>query len=1477
MKELKSIYINKKMRNELIHFKENQNPESCHGNDNVSTIVNKIKLNKENKRKMNVHKPLPTVIYRMSSSRISKYNMQAGKHFSAPQFHKRRRSGLITNSYVAIPKRKKSSSSKNIVNLVLKIILRELLLAKKPLPEGKTPSEKALIQVVRAELGLPPEPKTASETANMRKAELAGIITPLEGKSPEEKEKVFKSLTAAGIPLPDGRTLSEKKLVEKVKADAAMPVGMPSEKNKKTRAKDLVTPLAGKSLELKETNSDRIYIDNVRAQFGLPPKPTTPELKGSYATLGLLEPLVEKMLQGLHSLGILIPEVRTAPEKSFICKIAKSAQKVSLTDKQRLELSSRPGTPLEEKALTQKEKIIKRLALQGTSLPEGKTSFEKKLIDMILVELGVHSELKAQALRDKYDKAPHAGSFQPLETKTSKEKKNKRLTDKGISIPKIEGKPAPSITTVKIKKAKAAGFLTHLTGKCLEQKENILKGLPKTGLPLPQGRTPSEKVLITKIRNELKRPDSGPEKQYCVKAGSLLMPLQVKTRVQKDKNLRGRSAAGKPLLIGKSPSDTALIQKIKDDTGYMTPPPSDMYLRMAEAADLITPVKQKSRSMKEEISKDMLTQIPKDNTPSEKDIIKILRAEYPKTTQKQKRARAANTWTTLQGKTPEQKRKILKTLIKSRLPLPEPTTESEKDLIDQIRKGTGLHTEPKTISTKKYKKAQAADILQRLYHDAGIPLPKGQKPSEESMIGKIQAEPAQKTISERSKTEKESALSSPHERKILAQKEKMRIAKDEGDTNGPKKTNSEKFKSAKAEGLLSPLARKILDEKEKVITELVKHDLYIPEVKTASDKKIASKVSKIRKELSLSPEPQNLLMKKSHKNATTCLSPPVKGDVLKSQACMGISLAEGKTPSEKALIAKAKAKTQRPKGTNSEKNKGAKTADLLSPFAGKIAEKKKNCNRGLAEHDLPLPEAKTPSGKKSSSKIRKELGLSPGSKSPPMKERLPKAAANGLSSPLESLSVAEKKRIVTARTDYGMILDERRIVSEKLSAKISPEKLKKAKAAGLLTPLEGKTLAHKERILRGLAEARLPLPDGKTYFEKSLINKVRTELGLPPLAKTPSEVALILKAKADGLFTPLTGKTSAQKEKILQGLAAAGMPLPLGKTPSEKKVLKKIRVVAGLPPFPTPSERLGMIRKKDKRLVVTSGKLGKDNGISDEEFKETIHIKTTCDRGCGCDKKKIRFKDSFVRIRGSTPNNSYTCPCPEKRIPGVKRRSYVDNVGARVTLESADIHSKHSKIEKYNESKMKPVQIKKEEKMRSNKYKMQNHKMYDINDDIGCTLNTTSSDESLNIVSAIGTPYIDSENDLHYYSPPYERWACESKRFVDPTCIFCDPLSKLCNEPVSKNYMVADNPYHGSPYSIFVVKSERSVSLTKSSSESMDTISVMSYASSSVSSNSEHYFDYQLSNELFSNSSFETSDCSANSLSYDVDGTLRSD
>lgn len=1166
-------------------------------------------------------------------------------------------------------------------------ILRGLAIIGIPLPKGKTDSQTKLVIKIRNDLGLPPEPKNSSMRNKYAKAADAGLLVPLEGKSPKEKEKILRGLNDLGIPLPKARSPSEEFLI--IKIQGKRPTLTPSEKMRGAKAAGLLTPLRSKtpaqrerilrglavhgiSLPQGETMSEKKLINKVRFDLGLPPEPKTLSMREKYdkaVDAGILQPLEgktprekEKILRRLVEVGIPLPKARTASEKALIDKIKGEPRTLSrLTPSEKMRKAKSTGllTPLNGKTPAEIQVILKGLADLGIPLPEGKSASEQNIINKVRLDLGLPPEPKTSAMREKHKKAAEDGLLIPLEGKLPKEKKKilQGLADMGIPLPvgrtdsekslvakinerkkvdrKSSQRPRTSITTEKIRQAKAAGLLTPLAKKSPEEKENILRNLFKLGLPLPEGRTRSDRALINQIKREynLHEEPSGEKIRKAI-ANGLLTPLDGKTPELKEKILRRRVAAGFPLPVGKTLSEKDLISKVKASTGYVTPSPSKM-LQKAEAASLLPLKGGKTASERENRLRQLTAAgipLPEGKTPSEKEIINKIKALHKTKSDKIKAAKAAGLLTPLRGKTPEQKEKILRGLVKNSLPLPEAKTPSEKSLIDKIRAETGLPPTPKTPSMKeKYRRAQDAGIITplegksmskkenilRKLHEEGISLPAGRTPSEKLLIKRIKSgllghktpfddmEPAKKEKILRNLIKSGRSLSdakTPSAINLIKQ-----VRKDMGLPPEPTTTSmKDKMRKAYSAGLITPLEGKTSAQKEKILRGLAEAGIPLPEGRTSSEKEMKRKI-------------EDESRKKLHKQATKRITKD-----------RGVSQESGE----------AWPKIQ------SSKIRKAEELGLATPLSGKSPEEKEKILRGLAKLGLPLPEGVTKSDKQLIKRVRKDMGLPPDPETPSMKKRHFKAAKEGVLYPLEGLTQAEKENLLRSQGKIGLTLPEGRTPSDKslinkikeelALLKIVPEKLQRAKEAGLHTPLKGKSQAEKEKILRGRAKAGLPLPEGRTMSEKSLIKNIKSELRKPRMS-----TEALRKTKERGLLTPLDGKTSSEKEKILHGLAEAGLPFPEGKTSKDRALMKKV---------------------KEAHKVV------KEKGSETKVLGSTV---TKCERACGCDKKKIRFKHSYVKIKVTSPDISSLCPCPDECVPGVKGGVFIDNQGVNVIIESA--------------------------------------------------------------------------------------------------------------------------------------------------------------------------------------------------------------
>ncbi|CAK1554672.1 unnamed protein product [Leptosia nina] len=1250
--------------------------------------------------------PLPEPKTASEKKLIEKVKTEMGVPAAATPSEKLRKAkatGLLTPLEGISPKEKEK-------------ILRSLAKEGLPLPEPKTASEKKLIEKVKTELGMPP---TTSHSEKIRKAKAAGLLTPLEGKSPKEKERILRSLAKEGLPLPEPKTPSEKKLMDKVKTELGIPVeGIPSEKLRKARAAGLITPLEGKPQAQKE-----------------------------------------KILKGRVAAGLPLPEGVTPSDKELIKKIraetgyvtpraVKSKSRVTKIPSEKLKAAKAAGllTPLQGKSDAQKEKILKGLVANGIPLPKGKTPSEKKIIDKVRKDLGLPPEPKSPSIREKYRQAQDSGFITPLEGKTpaQKEKILRKQAEMGIPLPegrtpsekdlinKVRATSAKPVASEKLRKAKEAGLLTPLQGKTPKEKEKILKGLAKTGMPLPEGKTPSEKELIKKVKADMGIPLEGisSDKLRKAMAEGLITPLEGKSAAQKEKLLRGRAQAGLPLPEGVTPSDKELIKKVKAETGYVTPRPEKS--KRVSAAAYPSKGLALSPTQKEKALKDLVMQgkpLPEPKTPSEEKIVNKVRHDLglppePKTSadkEKYNRALAAGIIVPLEGKSRPEKERILQAQADMGIPLPEGRTGSEKSIIRQIKSGKRKSLAP--VRALPPSKPLPPAELKKLDAKTAKKMKEGKGPSDECICDILTPEAEKMAIktrvpSEKLRRAKEAGLLTPLEGKSAKDKERIlkSLAKEglplpEPKTASEKKliekvktemgvpaaaTPSEKLRKAKETGLLTPLEGKSAKEKERILRSLAKEGL-LPEPKTASDKKLIDKV-KTEMGMPAAAIPSEKLRKAKEAGLLTPLegkSAKEKERILRSLAKEGLPLPEPKTASEKKLIDKVKTEMGMPAAAiPSEKLRKAKEAGLLTPLEGKSDKDKERILRSLAKEGLPLPEPKTASEKKLIDKVKTEMGM-PVAAIP--SEKMRKAKAEGLLTPIRGKPEAEKERILRGLAQNGIPLPKGETPSEKkiidkvrkdLGLPPEPktpsirEKYNKAQEVGIITPLEGKSLAQKEKILAKQAEMGLPLPEGRTPSEKDLIKRIREsvpkkkksevigEIGGVPVTESKKEA--FKKAKAEGLITPLRGKSAADKERIVRGLAEAGLPMPEAATPSDKALIEKVRTALGLPPEPTPSERKEKIKTKSKKIGVERAKkseigVGKSKVGITEEFQDIVKT-TTCDRGCGCDRKKIRFKHSYVKIRVTSPDISSLCPCPDECVPGVKGGVFTDNEGIKVTV-----------------------------------------------------------------------------------------------------------------------------------------------------------------------------------------------------------------
>ncbi|CAB3226413.1 unnamed protein product [Arctia plantaginis] len=245
-------------------------------------------------------------------------------------------------------------------------------------------------------------------------------------------------------------------------------------------------------------------------------------------------------------------------------------------------------------------------------------------------------------------------------------------------------------------------------------------------------------------------------------------------------------------------------------------------------------------------------------------------------------------------------------------------------------------------------------------------------------------------------------------------------------------------------------------------------------------------------------------------------------------------------------------------------------------------------------------------------------------------------------------------------------------------------------------------------------------------------------------------------------------------------------------------------------------------------------------GIAEEleEIKKT----TVCDHACGCDKKKIRFKHSYVKIRVTSPDISSFCPCPEECIPGVKSGVFVDNEGIKVTIGSVvsvpsyfristEVMSQYSK-ENTNDDEITFLSdcIKSRSDWQTEEpFNLQNNVSERLNSEDSLKYILTTSHE---FNSSASENFSQSDNTFDFKNLSNSESHLESSTYIKtPSAIFTIPGSRFYN-----NYMLIESVPKTSR-SIWIFKSESSLSLTSSSDSTSISRSIISVTDDSDMSN----------------------------------------
>lgn len=533
-------------------------------------------------------------------------------------------------------------------------ILRCLIENSIPLPDGKTSSEIKVIDKIRKAVGLPLQPKTQLMKNKYILAVNKGLMQPLEGKSEEDKVKILQGLGNLGIPLPEGRTPSEKALVTKIRLRTKVLniSDKLSEKLRKAEASGLLTPLKGKTTDQKskilsslamegiplpegQTPSERKIIAKVRDDLGLPIEPITKAIRDKHeqaARTGLLLPLEgkstedkEKILLGLYAMDIPLPRGRTPSEKNYISTILSAPIQTDIVKNSKKKCNPKSTelfALLEGKTSAQKVILLKELAMHSIPLPEAKTPSQIRLINMVRAQLS----------------------------------------------------PLPKEVTMKERFIKAAktDLLDTLTGKAQTEKENVLSLLTELGIRLPEDRTSSESILIQKTIKELRK-------------RSLKNSIFLSIEREKTANAKRICNAEDPKkLVEIIPANkfTSKFHRNKDSKGFLTKREK-------------TTLDKKIKISTQDFDNKLLHALEE---KSKTDYLILTKLK------KLKKAKAASLFANQAGKSIFEKVAILKSIVESGLPLPEGKTVSEKVLIRKFKGGVDLLPHPKPTKEIEKKK-----------------------------------------------------------------------------------------------------------------------------------------------------------------------------------------------------------------------------------------------------------------------------------------------------------------------------------------------------------------------------------------------------------------------------------------------------------------------------------------------------------------------------------------------------------------------------------------------------------------------------------------------------------------------------------------------------------------------------------------------------------------------------------------------------
>lgn len=953
------------------------------------------------------------------------------------------------------------------------------------------------------------------------------------------------------------------------------------------------------------------------------------------------EPIeLEKIRKTARELGLLTPSLGNTPSEKD--KIRQSrAKKASTSQKQRIrQEAAAVGIDIPEKIKAPQKDKVKKEAKEKQATKKNK---EKVITsDKCICTLTPSTEKK-------------------ILTKEPEEKKIKDVHDVG----KISrgSKVTPDEISKDLKAAHKAGITSpeqqdkmkdkHIASKSPTSTDKIRKEARALGLITPsEGQSPSEKEKIQKQRAK-KAPVEQQNKvrREAITAGIIPPQPEVKEiRKRTDKEKEG----AKPKKIDKGKPESKESKLLSD-----------------ECACVILAKVGKKISKKDQIKKDK----PEKKKAKEDDLAK----------KEEKKKISAEQLERKRSKLVDEMSKSIKAAQKS-------------GVISSPKQAADINLPKGSEKVKKQQDRIEEKVIGKPKKgDKAMPKTKESKLSSDECACVILTKVEKKGKKEKKKKESHKPKVSPEKEKI---KHDMQVTKSLSTPDKITSADVEKIKkNAREFGILTPSIGATASEKEKIRISRARKASPNEEQRIREAAKTAGIKLPVKKTSSAKDGTQKAMLKKEARDAGI-MTPSI-----------------GKSPSEKEKIRRKRSQLKR--SSEKERIKQAlQSAGIKAHLERPTPEEREKIKKLARVAGLMTPSiGKTPSDKE---KIRKSRGDKyPKAEQEQIRQR---AQAAGIIPIKTDSKILPKKQVSTSVK--SIVLTKKPAEDVKKKDKKLKEKLKQARiysdiclckkileSQDLKKPTKGKSKRKAEKKGEPIRDARvsrsLTPPTGKTDSAKDKVRKPQPKTS--PSAKQKHEKVI---EGAD-----LRNADKKEREKIAQQARAAGLLTPLeGKTPSEKVKLKKTRAMntpssekqqilklarnAGMVDW-TPSGKTKILSSKASQVNIpklSSEKLDKKKPIKDTKekvktkerasitskklFKSLSDVvekkvggpKIKCDKACGCEKIKMKFKHSYVKIKVTAPDISSLCPCPDDCVPTGKH----GNEGIKVTVGTALVFDRNN-------------------------------------------------------------------------------------------------------------------------------------------------------------------------------------------------------